>query len=408
MSLLLDALRRAEQEKLAKQAERPATPERERAAAANAGSSAAGLALQPLASSAAGAAAANAPAMSGHPEHESARALLKAKPAAAEPARRGGALWAAAGAILIAVAAVGVYVWYSVQSLAPKAVARTRLPPIPATMPVPQVPPSAATPGPAAAAPAPFTAAPATATVTVTPQPAPEPAKRAPAQQTTDQMVMNLLREAAAPAAQPLRLSQTTETSRVPADVATGYQALRNGNLAAARRSYAAALASDPSNVDAQLGLATVEARGGNRVAAAGHYGRALELDPRNATALAGLASLADFTRPEALESQLRDDVARHPQSSALRFTLGNLLASQSRWNEAQMEFFEAYRLEPASADIAFNLAVSLDHMGQSRLATDYYRRALAAARTQATQFDPAPVERRLAELGVETVAPTR
>lgn len=406
MSLLLDALRRAEQEKLAKQAERPATPERERAAATKASPAASGLELQPLASGVAGAAAANAPAMPGRSEHESAQALLKAKPPAAEPARRGGALWAAAGAILVVVAAVGVYVWYSVQALAPKTVVRTRPPAIPAPMPLPQVARSAATPGPAAAASAPFTAAPAIATVT--PQPVPEPAKSAAAPQSTDQMVMNLLREAAAPAAQPLRLSQTTPTPRVPADVATGYEALRNGNLATARRSYAAALASDPSNLDAQLGLATVEARGGNRAAAAAHYRRALELDPRNATALAGLASLADFSRPDALESQLREDVARHPQSSALRFTLGNLLASQSRWNEAQVEFFEAHRLEPASADIVFNLAVSLDHLGQSRLATDYYRRALAAARTQATQFDPAPVERRLAELGVETLVPGR
>ncbi len=117
-------------------------------------------------------------------------------------------------------------------------------------------------------------------------------------------------------------------------------------------------------------------------------------------TALAGLASLADYSRPEGLESQLRSDVARYPQSAALRFTLGNLYASQSRWQDAQAEYFEAYRNEPASADISYNLAVALDHLGQSRLAADFYHRALEAARGQATQFDPAPVARRLAELG--------
>jgi hypothetical protein len=45
------------------------------------------------------------------------------------------------------------------------------------------------------------------------------------------------------------------------------------------------------------------------------------------------------------------------------------------------------------------NLAVSLDRMGQPRLAAQMYRRALEAARAQATQFDTAAVERRLAEL---------
>jgi Flp pilus assembly protein TadD len=186
----------------------------------------------------------------------------------------------------------------------------------------------------------------------------------------------------------------------VPAQLAAGYESLRNGDLAAARRGYAAALASQPQSLDAELGLATVEARSGNGSAALARYRKALELDPRNPTALAGLASLADYSQPHALEAELRSDLAVHPQSSALHFTLGNLYASQSRWGEAQAEFFEAHRLEPTSADIVLNLAVSLDHMGRSRLAAEFYARALALSKGQATQFDPAPVARRLAEIG--------
>jgi Tfp pilus assembly protein PilF len=222
---------------------------------------------------------------------------------------------------------------------------------------------------------------------------------------TNDQLVMNLLKERPSAAAPPLRLAPTNEPKRVPTEVAAGYEALLAGNLAGARRGYTTALASDPANLDAQLGLATVEARGGNFAAASVHYRRVLELDPRNATALAGLASLADFSRPGAIEAQLRGDVERNPQSSALRFTLGNLYAAQARWSEAQLEYFEAHRLDPGSADIAFNLAVSLDHLAQRRVAAEYYRRALAAARTRATQFDPAHVERRLAQLGFEPPA---
>ena len=132
---------------------------------------------------------------------------------------------------------------------------------------------------------------------------------------------------------------------------------------------------------------------------AASRYRRALDVDPRNATAIAGLASLADYAQPEGLESQLRGEIARNPQSPQLHFTLGNLYASQSRWNDAQLEFFEAHRFDPANADTVFNLAVSLDRLGQPRLAAEHYRRALDASRGEASQFDPAAVRRRLAQL---------
>jgi cytochrome c-type biogenesis protein CcmH/NrfG len=186
---------------------------------------------------------------------------------------------------------------------------------------------------------------------------------------------------------------------RVPAEVAAGYGALRQGDFAAARRAYHAAIATDPNNVDAHLGLATIAARDSNRAAAADHYRRVLDADPRNPTAIAGMAALADYSRPDALEAQLRGDIARIPDSAALHFTLGNLYAAQARWSEAQGAYFEAHRLDPATADIAYNLAVSLDHLGQRRVAAEFYRRALESAQGRTAQFDPAAAARRLAEL---------
>ena len=58
-------------------------------------------------------------------------------------------------------------------------------------------------------------------------------------------------------------------------------------------------------------------------------------------------------------------------------------------------------RITPAagSGDIAYNLAVSLDHLGQSRVAAGFYRRALEAARGRTAQFDPAAAARRIAEI---------
>lgn len=420
MSLLLDALKRAEQEKLARapgDAGPAGVPPREPVAPRSIAPTPSGsLELQSL-SSGGGAHTLGGPprpdsggahTLGGTPRPDSAGAhaaqvMFQAK--AAPETRSRGMLWATIAAVAVVVAAAAAYVWYSVRSLAPQAAVqpRPRAAPIapPAGAPPMQSPAAemallSATQGGRPASEIPMRPA------LEAPAPAPVPAPlRAALPATPAQTVAQLLRESAVASATPqLRLDRSTDAPRrVPAEVASGYEALRQGNLATARRSYEAAVAADPVNVDARLGLATVEARSGNRSSAAASYRRALDLEPRNPTALAGLAALADFSRPDALEGQLRADIASAPGSAALHFTLGNLYASQARWREAQVEYFEAHRLDPGSGDILYNLAVSLDSLGQARVAAGFYQRALEAARDNGAQFDPAPAARRLAEI---------
>ncbi|HUQ29788.1 MAG TPA: tetratricopeptide repeat protein [Usitatibacter sp.] len=410
MSLLLDALKRAEQEKLAKQGDRPANDSPAAPASAAAArrepANAPSLELQPIAS-AAGSGAANASAAHAKSGAATAQAVFQAKAAPSQKpqgASKATVLWIAGVMVLILIIGIGGYVWWSLASL-PPAITTLRPRPAPTPPPASGIPlpnkldtlvPGAIAPGASrqeAQPPATATLPPPTPAVS---SPAPRVEDPAPAPRATAELAARLVRDA--PATPSLRTA-TPEKARVPTEVAVGYDALRTGDLPTARRSYLAALAADPSSLDAQLGLATIEARLGNAAAAANHYRRALDLDPRNATALAGLASIADMSQPEILEGQLRADLARHPQSAALHFALGNLYASRARWEEAQGAYFEALRLDPASADILYNLAVAMDHMGQSRLAADYYRRALEAARGQSAQFDAAAAQRRLAEL---------
>ena len=399
MSLLLDALKRAEQEKSARGAEGAPSP---RSAAAGAVT----LELQPM--------AANSPHVARAGEAHGAQALFEAKAGARAGDERGrGPLLAAIGAIAVIVLAAGAYVWYSVSALTPRAPA----PALPLRPPAaPTAPAAGPSPAEVPAAPAPSVATasapppPAAATVTPAPGAAPAAGERNPATaQAAQRRALDLLREPVAAAAaadstgaaaeEPVQLSRSAEPPAIPRDVAAGYDALHRGDLDAARRSYAAALAADAANVDALLGLATIDGRMGRASAAAAHYRRALQLDPRNATALAGLAALADWSRPEELETQLRSDLARTPGSAPLHSALGNLYAAQGRWTEAQAAYFEAHRLQPGSADTTYNLAVSLDQLGETRLAREYYARALDASRSQAAQFDAAAVKRRLAEL---------
>jgi Tfp pilus assembly protein PilF len=395
VSLLLDALKRAEQEKLAR-GDRPEPEPRPAASPPPAPA----LELHPISPG---------PGAKPPPGPQAAQVVFQAKaaPAANEPRSRSMLIGTIVGGILIVVVAAAAYVWHTLRTLTPQTqvAAGPRPPAAPVPSP-PGAPPAVQSRGgfvptePAPAAPASAPPAPARAPA---PAPAARPAELAVTQAPRPAEPQRALQEilaAGAAAAPPLRLERSAEPPRVPRDIAAGYAALTGGDLEAARRSYQAALATDGASVDALLGMATVEAQSGNRGAAAAYYRRVLEGDGRNATALAGLAALADHSRPEALESRLRDDLARAPDSAPLRFALGNLYASQRRWTEAQAEFFEAYRLDPTVGDVMHNLAVSLDHLGQTRLAAQFYARALEASERQATRFDPAPVARRLAELG--------
>jgi Tfp pilus assembly protein PilF len=396
LSLLLDALRRAEQEKHARHPGGPPPAE----AHGHRSASPSALELAPISTHAAAAGHRADPAAHG------AQNVFQAKAANSPGAtpRNRTVLWVAIGAIGLVAIAAGAYVWYSVKSLTPQYAATPR----PRAVPPP--PPASGTIAPSVTASSGFVpiAPGSVATLTPTtpeppPAPAPAPAQAAPAPPPPPPATTaeRILREAPPVAPPPgVQLDRTPAPARsVPAGVAAGYEALRLGDLAAARRGYDAAIAADPANVDARLGIATIAAREGNRALAFEHYRRALDLDPRNPTALAGIALLADASRPEALEMQLRTEIARAPESAELVFALGNVYATQSRWTEAQAAYYEAHRLDPGSADIAHNLAVSLDRLGQGRLAAGFYRRALESASGRAAQFDAAAVARRLEEL---------
>jgi tetratricopeptide (TPR) repeat protein len=183
--------------------------------------------------------------------------------------------------------------------------------------------------------------------------------------------------------------------------VDTGYAAYLAGDLATARAEYQAALRDDAGNRDALLGLAAVDVRTGRYEAAEAAYLRLLQADPNDAHAQAGLIALrASRLDPLATESRVKTLLAADPGANVLYFTLGNQLAQQGRWAEAQQEYFKAYAADPDNADFAFNLAVSLDHLRQSKLALDYYRRAIALAEKRAASFDLAAARNRAAQLG--------
>ena len=90
---------------------------------------------------------------------------------------------------------------------------------------------------------------------------------------------------------------------------------------------------------------------------------------------------------------------AAQPELAAPHFSLGNLYARHSRWADAQQAYFRAYTAEPENPDILYNLAISLEHLRQNKLAAQYYGQAIAAAQTKPAGFDKAQAAARQAAL---------
>ena len=177
------------------------------------------------------------------------------------------------------------------------------------------------------------------------------------------------------------------------------WEALQQGRFEQAESLYQVVLQADPQNIDGLLGLASIAGRRGNSEQAVHLYERALELDPRNAAAQAGLISIVGQADPQLSETRLKVLIAREP-SGFLYFALGNVYARQPQWTQAQQAYFQAYQLQPDNADYAYNLAVALEHIGQTKIALGYYRKAVALSSAKGhASFDASRVQERIGQL---------
>lgn len=228
----------------------------------------------------------------------------------------------------------------------------------------------------------------------------PQPASGTPIE---DEIAPEPAIEEAAPVIEPPRQQpqvriEPVRTGSVDPLLRDAYLGYRNGKLEEAQRLYQEMTRKDANNADALLGLAAIAQQRGDNLAAAQYYLRVLTLDPRNAVANAGMSALNAGN--DGNESRLKMLLREQNNSAALHFALGNLYAGQSRWGEAQQAYFSAWTLEPDNAEFAYNLAVSLDHLGQSELAMGYYQRAQQLDATHSAGFDHDQVARRIEALG--------
>lgn len=184
----------------------------------------------------------------------------------------------------------------------------------------------------------------------------------------------------------PIRISKSR--TRPEPLAASAFAAFQAGDLRSARTAYESLLVQDPRSIEALQGLAAVALREGKVDEALTSYQRILEIDPRDAIAHANLIDIKGDADPAAVETRLKSLLASQPDLPVLNFSLGNVYASQGRWSEAQAAYFKALSMDSENPDYAFNLAVSLDQLHQARLAKHYYEQALNASEGRPAGFD--------------------
>ena len=195
-----------------------------------------------------------------------------------------------------------------------------------------------------------------------------------------------------------ISVTKSQAQSGVNPTLMSAYEAYTEGKDSQAQKLYKQVLQLDVHSVDALLGMGAIAQRQGRAADANGWYGKVLEVEPRNNIAQAALIDNQPQGNAQNNESHIKSMLAKQPDDANLHAALGNLYAEQNQWPTAQQAYFDAYRLH-ASADNAFNLAVSLDQMGKSKLALPYYQRALTLAQTGSNGIDKAALEARIAAI---------
>ena len=176
------------------------------------------------------------------------------------------------------------------------------------------------------------------------------------------------------------------------------WAAFQAGDYAGAEALYREVRAADAGNIDALLGLGALAARGERLDEARDLYQAVLLAEPKNSTAVSALSTLPAGGARNLDASTLKNLVREQPGAANLHFALGLQYVARGSWSDAQSAFFEAVRNEPTNADYVYNLAVSLDQLGQAALAATYYQRALEIANSSSL-FRPDDARTRLAVL---------
>ncbi len=196
-----------------------------------------------------------------------------------------------------------------------------------------------------------------------------------------------------------VKFSTSQRSNHIYQQLKAAYRGYLKGDYDRARKVYSAVLIQKPKNRDALLGLAAVATKQGHLPEARRLYRQLLEHNPKDENAQMSLMGLQRAQDPVAQISRIKELLRRRPDSPQLHFNMGISNSALSRWGDAQRAFFQAFRLDNSNPNYAYNLAVSLDRLGKTEAAINYYQRALQLADNYPINFTLSTVEWRLQQL---------
>ncbi len=195
---------------------------------------------------------------------------------------------------------------------------------------------------------------------------------------------------------------QTRTEDPINALLQQAWLAYNREDYSRAGKIYESVLQREAKNRDALLGMAAVAIKNDDLKKAKQSYQLLLRLDPRDQVANAAMANLEKTTMGSQEESQLKSLLQQQPSAFHLNYALGNYYAGQGKWPEAQAAYFKAWQGDAENANYAYNLAVSLDQLGKRKEALRFYRQCLVLAEKQTISFSRTDVQTRIDNLAAE------
>lgn len=183
-------------------------------------------------------------------------------------------------------------------------------------------------------------------------------------------------------------------------DAVLGYEAFERGDLSLARSHYLKAFDKNSKSLPALFGLGAVAAQKGEYYKALEYYRQILTISPYHPdaeTAIAMLESQVSESRQQ--DKKLKSLIHKNPENARLQAAMGKRYAQKKDWVNAQEQYFKAFDLAPNNASYAINLAISLDRLGQYKLAKQYYEEGLALTNPQTAKYDTSKIKQRLRTL---------
>ncbi len=212
---------------------------------------------------------------------------------------------------------------------------------------------------------------------------------------------------------QSLRYKESTVAPDVEGLIVSADAAYSEHDHVTAGQLYAQALQQNPNSSSANHGVARVAALSGNVSLAIDRYRHLLDLYPHDQRAFAAMLELA--TDSNTVEAEVIAHAAQSTDDTVPFYSiLGHYFGQKARWSQAYRYFNHALTAgrSKVPVDVLFNIAISLEQMGHTIDAAEYYRRVLQAEldTTVSTTIDRQLVAERLRiiESSVESAPDTR